>query len=381
MATSFRDPSLERFRGAVNAWATRTAPAFALPAGAGNERELEIRRGWEREVFRAGYSCLSWPTDLGGRGLGQIEEFVFAEECANVGAPEGLGRVGRLLAGPALFHHGSAEQRATFLPPIVEGTEIWCQGFSEPGAGSDLAAVQTTASRAGERYVVSGQKLWVSFGHYADWCLLLARTGPRESRHRGLSMFILPMRQRGVLVRSVRQISGRSEFVEVFADDAELPAAHRIGEEGEGWAVAMTILGAERGAGFGALALKTIGDDLAVLRHCIGQPQDAGGAGPRLGARLHLLRWQIMRAIEKTAIGEDPLPSSSILKLTWSELSQEVVRRGFESGCPDHEDRWRTRLLEARELTIASGTSEIQRTIVAERVLGLPRDGNARHGR
>ncbi len=371
MATSFADREVARFRRDVRRWLGTAAPRFAVPADATEERELDLRRAWEREVHRAGFSCLSWRMEHGGRGLGPIEEFVFSEECAEAGAPEGLGRVGRLLAGPAIFGHGDARLRDRFLPRIVEGVDIWCQGFSEPSAGSDLAAVRTTAQREAGCYRVVGRKLWTSFAHYADLCLLLARTSPSEDRHDGLTMLCLPMRQAGVSVRRVRQITGRSEFAEILFEGAEVPVEQRIGDEGGGWAIAMSVLGSERGAGFAALALKTMGDDLRVLRHCVPQGELDSDLGP--GTRFQLLRWQAMRAIETTAGGRDALASTSILKLVWSELVQEIVRRGFESGCREHEARWRDRLLDARETTIASGTSEIQRTIIGDRVLGLPR--------
>jgi alkylation response protein AidB-like acyl-CoA dehydrogenase len=335
--------------------------------------EIELRRDWERAIHRAGYSCLSWPERSGGRGLGEIEELVFAEECADAGIPESLGRVGRLLAGPALFAYGTREQQERFLPAIVEGRDIWCQGFSEPGAGSDLASLRTTARRTDDRYLVSGQKLWTSFAQYADRCLLLARTGDAASRHRGLTMFALPLRQPAVAVRGIRQITGRSEFAELFLDDAEVRVEDRIGAEGQGWAVAMTILEAERGAGFGAIAVKRIQDDLDVLSgHCAIGTGDSRSAAA-LAVRLELLRWQLMRAIEKSASEIDARPSSTILKLIWSELAQDVARAGFAGACEEHLDHWRHRLLDAREATIASGTSEIQRNVIAERVLGLPR--------
>ena len=372
-ARSFADPSLERFRIQARSWIDGAAAPFRIPPR-DEAHEIELRRAWEREVYGAGFSCLSWPISVGGQGLGELEEFVFAEESAAAGVPESLGRVGRLLAAPALFAHGTREQRARFLRPILEGTDIWCQGFSEPGAGSDLASLRTIATRVGDTYVLHGQKVWTSFALYSDWCLLLARTGDRDSRHKGLSLFALPMRQAGVRVRGIRQINGKSEFAEIFLDGATAALGDRIGDEGQGWTVAMTILGAERGSGFGAIALKTIQNDVAVLRgHCAKAREGGAPAAARLAIRLELLRWQIMRSIEKGAAGLDALPSSAILKLSWSELAQDVAREGFATGCSDHLEAWRSRELDTRETTIASGTSEIQRTVIAERVLGLPR--------
>ena len=230
-AASFGDPSVTAFRAELREWLALVGPKYAEQFSFGQQADISLRRAWEDEIVRAGYNCLSWPAGYGGRGLGVIEEFVFAEECAAAGAPEGLGRVGRLLAAPAFMGHGTEDQQARFLPRILRQQDIWCQGFSEPNAGSDLAGVQTSARRDGDVYRINGQKIWTSFGHYADWCLLIARTASEENRHRGLTMFAMPMQQPGVKPRRIRQISGDSEFNEVFYDDAEVPLDCRIGEE------------------------------------------------------------------------------------------------------------------------------------------------------
>jgi len=372
-ASSFADSSIADFRAELRSWLERAAPPYAGQTSIGEIEAIELRRAWEQEVVRAGYNCLSWPTESGGRGLGPIEEFVFAEECVAASVPEGLGRIGRLLAAPAFFGHGTPEQRARFLPRILHQDDIWCQGFSEPNAGSDLANVQTSARRDGDRYLVNGQKIWTSFGHYSDWCLLVTRTSTQASRHRGLTMFAMPMHQPGVQPRRIRQISGDSEFNEVFYDNAEVGVDCRIGAEGDGWRVAMTILTAERGVGYAALALSDLRVMLEMLDHCaLGNPAAAGEAA-RLRDRMVVTRWQVMCAIERMAADRDATPSSSIMKLIWSELTQDVVRTGFELNCPEHRDRWRYLELDARSDTIASGSSEIQRNIISERVLGLPR--------
>lgn len=372
-ASSFADSSITDFRAELRSWLERAAPAYAGQTSIGEIEDIELRRAWEREVVRAGYNCLSWPAEFGGRGLGPIEEFVFAEECVAAGVPEGLGRIGRLLAAPAFFGHGTPEQQARFLPRILHQEDIWCQGFSEPNAGSDLANVQTRARRDGDRYLVNGQKIWTSFGHYSDWCLLITRTSTEASRHRGLTMFAMPMHQPGVQPRRIKQISGDSEFNEVFYDDAEVGVDCRIGAEGEGWRVAMTILTAERGVGYAALALNDLRVILEMLDHCALRHPAAMGEAARLRDRMVVTRWQVMCAIERMAADRDAAPSSSIMKLIWSELTQDVVRTGFELNCPEHRDRWRYLELDARSDTIASGSSEIQRNIISERVLGLPR--------
>jgi alkylation response protein AidB-like acyl-CoA dehydrogenase len=372
-ARSFADAPVADFRAELRSWLAHAAPPFAGRASVGEVEDIELRRAWEHEVVQAGYNCLSWPTQFGGRGLGPIEEFVFAEECVAVGVPEGLGRIGRLLAAPAFFAHGTPEQQSRFLPRILHQDDIWCQGFSEPNAGSDLANVQTSARRSGDVYLVNGQKIWTSFGHYSDWCLLITRTSAEASRHRGLTMFAMPMHQPGVQPRRIKQISGDSEFNEVFYDDAEVGVDCRIGAEGDGWRVAMTILTAERGVGYAALALNDLRVMLDILDHCADHDPVAQGEVSRLRDRATVTRWQVMCAIERMAADRDATPSSSIMKLIWSELTQDVVRTGFELGCPEHRDRWRYLELDARSDTIASGSSEIQRNIISERVLGLPR--------
>lgn len=334
-AISFLDPSAAEFRVEVRAWLEATWPGYKNTAGTTGEDELALRRGWEKELSRAGYNCLSWPSFHGGRGLGPVEEFIFAEESIAVGAPEGIGRVGWLLAYPALAAHGSPEQIERFLPRILNADDIWCQGFSEPNAGSDLANVRTTARRVENVYRVNGQKVWTSFGHYADWCLLLARTGDVGARHRGLTMFAMPMHQAGVRSRPIRQIDGRSDFNEVFYADAEVDLECRLGEEGDGWRVAMTILTAERGAGFAALAMGRIVDMMRTLYHC-------ASARPRLEAEVAALddrrfvtRWQVMRAIERMAADRDAVRSSSLMKLAWSELTQDIARCGCSRTAPN----------------------------------------------
>jgi alkylation response protein AidB-like acyl-CoA dehydrogenase len=372
-ASSFTDPSVADFRARLRSWLAGVAPGYAGRASVGEVEDIELRRAWEHEIVKAGYNCLSWPAEYGGQGLGPIEDFVFAQECIAAGVPEGLGRIGRLLSAPAFFGYGTAEQKARFLPRILRQDDIWCQGFSEPNAGSDLANVQTQARREGDIYLVSGQKIWTSFGHYADWCLLLTRTSAEASRHRGLTMFAMPMHQPGVQPRQIRQITGDSEFSEVFYDDAEVSVDCRIGAEGDGWRVAMTILTAERGVGFAALALSDLATLTDLLEHCARDSPAARGEAARLRDRVVVTRWQVMRAIERMGADRDAAASSSIMKLVWSELTQDVIRAGFELNCPQHRDRWRYLELDARSDTIASGSSEIQRNIISERVLGLPR--------
>lgn len=376
-ARSLRDGSVVEFRREVQSWLSATIPReWRERRGEMTYDEVfEIRRNWDRELYKAGFAGLSWPTKYGGRGLGPIEEYVFNEECAIGHAPEGLGRVGRLLAGPGIVHHGSPEQRDRFLPSMLRGDEIWCQGYSEPDAGSDLTSLRTRAVRDGEHYVLDGQKVWTSFAQYSDWCILLARTGEPGSGSRGLSLLLVPMRQEGISVHPLQQISGGEEFNEVFFEAARTETRWLLGAENEGWRVANDILTHERGVGFGALALANLDDYLQILhRHCSAGRPALGEAVRTFHTKVELLRWQMLRNVELVALGRDASRTGTILKLYWSELTQDVVHAGAMSGCAEHGAYWRQKLLEVRASSIASGTSEILRNVVAERVLGLPRE-------
>jgi alkylation response protein AidB-like acyl-CoA dehydrogenase len=332
---------------------------------------VALRRDWDRTLYDAGWAGLTWPARFGGRGAGPVEEYLFYEASARHHAPEGFGRVGRLLVGPTLMAHGTDEQRERFLPGILTGEQVWCQGFSEPGAGSDLAAVTTRAVRDGDRFLVSGQKTWTSFAKWAGWCVLLARTGPAEARHHNLTMLLVDMDQPGLIVRPIKQISGMSEFSETFFDEVVVPAGNVLGGVDNGWRAAMTLLTSERGAVEGANKYVELLEDAELLGHCL---QATDGRAARFRTMVEALRWQVMRAIESQSAGEpDWFHKMSVLKLYWSELWQDMTAAGLGSGCAEHRDRWRFAYLSSRASTIYSGTSEIQRNIIAERVLGLPR--------
>lgn len=380
-ARSLGEPSALEFRREVQRWLAAAIPEdwrrhrVEMPS-----HEIdEIRRNWDKELYKAGFAGLSWPSELGGRGLGVVEDYIFNEECATQHAPEGFGRVGRLLAGPGIIHHGTPAQRERFLPPMLRGDEIWCQGYSEPDAGSDLTSLRTRALRDGEDYIVDGQKVWTSFAQYADWCILLARTGEPGSGSRGISLLLLPMRQPGVTVHPLHQISGGEEFNEVFFDGARTGTEFLLGSENEGWRVANDILTHERGVGFGALALANLADYLDLLEsHCASRDPTLDARVRAFRTRVELLRWQMLRNVELLARERDASRSGTVLKLYWSELTQEVVHTGAMCGCPTHGAYWRQKLLEVRASSIASGTSEILRNVVAERVLGLPREPRQR---
>jgi len=371
-AKSFSDPAAGAFREEARAWLAANAGAHPYDPDAPEPERIRVRRVWEKALTGAGFNCLTWPVRYGGRGAGPVEDFIFAEESIAAHAPEPLGRIGRLLTAPGLMVHGTDAQKQRFLPPIMNCDDIWCQGFSEPNAGSDLAALRTTARREGDRYIINGQKIWTTVGHYADRCLLLARTGEPGGRHKGLTMFALPMDQPGVTVRQIRQISGHSDFNEVYFEDAEVSVEDMIGAEGDGWKVAMTVLMAERGAGFAALRLQMIRDQLDLLHRT---PAEAVGVRrlAEFETRFDVLSWQVRRAVEKMASDRNPMPSSGVLKLIWSELEQDITRAGVLTSPDAHLRQWRFYEMNARAQSIASGTSEIQRNIIAERVLGLPK--------
>jgi alkylation response protein AidB-like acyl-CoA dehydrogenase len=338
----------------------------------------QVRIGWDKKLFAGGYSALSWPAEYGGAGLGAIEDFIFAEEAWRQGAPEGLaGRVGRLLVGPCLMVSGNPEQNARFLPSIVAAETIWCQGFSEPDAGSDLASLRTSARQDGDTFVVSGQKIWSSFSAFADWCLLLTRTGDPKDRHHNLTMLLMPLHQKGVEVRPIRQISGGSEFSEIFLDNAVTTADCVLGEVNEGWRVALNTLSVERGVGFTAVSLGSAGQEIDGLESCDDCRRNLGAAGPQtlsdLRSRLAAVRWQSIRSIEYMAAGTGWNRSHSVLKIAMSELSQAISRVGAEHSCAAHFGHWRNRYFGTRSASIASGTNEINRNVMADRVLGLPR--------
>jgi len=298
MIASFADDQIAEFRSQLREWLQRSIPADWR----GRRSELSadevrsIRRSWDRQLFDAGYAGLTWPPEFGGRGFGHIQEYVFYEECARARAPEGLGRVGRLMAGPTLISCGSPQQRSRYLPAILAGTEIWCQGFSEPGAGSDLAAVRTRATRDGSGYRVSGQKTWVSFAHYADFCILLALTGDRAARHRNLTMLVVNMQAPGITVRPIRQINGQQEFGEIYLDDVYVQEEDRIGLEDHGWQVAMTLLINERGMIEAATRYVDLSAAVELLRETAatpGRPPSARDVGYEIdvyAARVEALR-------------------------------------------------------------------------------------------
>jgi len=377
-------PQDEEFRAEVRAWLdANLAGEFAGLRGAGGpgreHERYDERLAWNRHLAGAGWTCLGWPAEFGGRGATLAQQVIFHEEYARAGAPARVTIVGEELLGPTLIAFGTADQQARFLPPIRNVTELWCQGYSEPGAGSDLASVATKATRDGDDWVITGQKIWTSLAHVADWCFVLARTEPGSTRSQGLSYLLVPMRQPGVTVRPIRQLTGTSEFNEVFFDGARTDAAHVVGEPGDGWRVAKATLALERGAAMLGLQVgfrRELADLIEVARHT------GASTDPLLRDKL-ARAWIGLEAIRAYALdtlgGPDDRAEASVLKILWSRWHQALGELAMEIlGAPsmtaqEDLDEWQRLFLFTRAETIYGGSDEIQRNIIATRALGLPR--------
>jgi len=374
---SFSDAGVDRYREGVRAWLTESLPREWLQEGhrlASFDEQLKIRRAWDRLKYLGGYAAIAWPKAYGGRGEGPIEEFVFFEEAARAHAPDTAGVIGYDLAGPAIIAFGTEDQKKRFLPGIVSAADLWCEGFSEPDAGSDLANAHTRAERVAGGYRIHGHKIWTSRAQYADWCYLLARTADGPPR-RNLTVFLFNMRQPGVRVAPIRQISERPEFNEVFFDGAFVPDIDRLGAENDGWRLAGLSGFRQSRRVFDALRW------FVLIRETLDQLKtDVAMDGPRfqqrcleLNGRTQALLWHMRRVTEMMASGGQWLAPSQILRLAWSELWQEITECGLAVGLPQSDAYWRMRYLEARAVTIHSGTAQIQRNLIADRVLELPR--------
>lgn len=364
-------PEDEAFRARVRAWLETNAPPELRGAGGpGREHEaFEERLAWNRRLARAGWTCLSWPD----RDTPLAQQVIFYEEYARARAPARVAVVGEELAGPMIGAFGTPEQKDRFLPPIRAVEELWCQGFSEPGAGSDLASVATSAVLDGDRYVINGQKVWTSLAHVADWCFVLVRTTPGSRRSAGLSMLLVPMRQQGVTVRPIRQLTGTSEFNEVFFDGARTDASNVVGDAGDGWRVAKATLAIERGAAM-------LGQQVGFRRELdalIGiAPRDPAIRGELARAWIGL---EVIRAYALDTLDSAEPEASSVLKILWSRWHRNLgelamrVRGAPSMLAPGGLDEWQRIYLFSRADTIYGGSDEIQHGIIAQRALGLPR--------
>ena len=336
---------------------------------------------WHRTLHAAGWVAVHWPVAHGGRSASPAEVAIYNEELARAGAPPLLARVGLSLVGPTLFMHGTAEQQRRWVPRIVAGDDVWCQLFSEPDAGSDLASLTTRAERRGDAYVVHGQKVWSSYAQFANWAIALVRTDGDTPGPRGISMLAIPMTAGGVEVRPLRQITGASEFNEVFLDGVEVPVENRIGPENDGWKVTYTTLANERGASF--IWKEQVLHEQAMARLIETCARDGRSRDPVLRQRLveswidvELFHLHNARTLERLARGDDLGAESSLVKLFWANTSQRLYNTAIDAlGCHAlDDDRWAVGFLASRATSIMGGTSEIQRNIIGERLLGLPRE-------
>ena len=381
-------PELKAFRAEAASWldAQLSGPFKAIRGQTNQVDNVEERRAWEAALGEARWSVIGWPEIWGGRGASIAQQIIFAEEYARAKGPPRAGHLGVELLGPTLIAMGSEEQKARFLPDIATGKAIWCQGYSEPGAGSDLANVKTRARLEGDRYIIDGQKIWTSMGTIADWCFVVARTEPGSVGNKGLSFLMVPMDQPGVTPRPIRQMTGEAEFAEVFFDGAEALAIDRIGEEGEGWKVAMALLGFERGVSTLAQQMQfknELGDIIAIAK-ANGKASDPliRQKIAKAHAGLKIMRYNALRMLSGGENNPELTGAAYTYKLYWSqwhkalgELAMEVMGQNGETGINEERfDSLTTMYLMARSDTIYAGTDQIQRNIIAERGLGLPRE-------
>jgi alkylation response protein AidB-like acyl-CoA dehydrogenase len=369
-------------RAELRAWlADHPPPTVAVAA---SRADAEVLRAWQRELADGGWVGIHWPVEYGGRGASVTDVAAYNEELARAGAPPLLGRAGVTLVGPTLMAHGTDQQRSRWMRRILRGDDVWCQLFSEPGAGSDLASLTTRATKSGGAYSVNGQKVWSSYATYADMGIALVRTDPDAAPHKGVSMLAIDMNAPGVDVRPLRQMTGEHEFNEVFLDDVDVPVDHLIGPENDGWRVANTTLANERGASFiwreqvlyeaaiDALVAQchargTIGDP--VVRQQLAQAWIDG----------RLFGFHNARTLARLARGDEIGVESSLVKLWWATVSQRLANTAVAVLEPDAlaPGRWSHALLATRANSIMGGTSEVQRNVIGERLLGLPREPRA----
>jgi alkylation response protein AidB-like acyl-CoA dehydrogenase len=376
-------PAEEAFRDELREWLSANNPGRE-PAG--DEAAFQFRRGWQRKLHADGWAGVAWPKEYGGRGATMVEAAIFNEEVVRAKTPQLANVLGLAMGGPTVIAHGTEEQRRRYLPAILSADEIWCQGFSEPESGSDLASLKTRAVRDGDEWVVTGQKVWTTFAHHAKWCMLVARTDPAAPKHKGLTYFLMDMEQDEVQVRPLRQITGEAEFNELFIEEARIPDENIVGGEGNGWAVAITTLMHERATlafGLQVAVQIALGE---LVEHARGTRAGNGRLAtedPVIRQRLaqlmieaEVLRLNAYRGLSAIMRHGVPGPEGSLGKWHWSEVNQSLTELAMDIAGPRAmlaEDHWTYRFLRARANSIEGGTTEILKNIVAERVLGLPR--------
>ncbi len=385
----------ERFRQRVQKFLRENLPpgwgqGGGRPAGMS---QIDFLKDWQRRLYENGFLGMAWPKEYGGQGASQVEMAIFNEEMARFRAPSPLNILGLSMAGPTIITHGTEEQKKRYLPKILSCEEIWCQGFSEPNAGSDLASLKTRAELKGDEFIINGQKVWTTFGHIADMCMLLVRTDPDAPKHRGLSYLLVEMRTPGITVKPLRQMTGEAEFNEIFFDDVHVPRANLLGPLNEGWRVATTTLMNERGTTALATVMRyrIVFDEIVELARSTQRNGLPATSDPIIRQQLaqfyvdlEMMRFTAYRTFSKILKGGDPGPEGSISKIAWSELNQRMMEFVMALEGPASQlvrgspyavegGRWQHHFLRSRANTIEAGTSEIQRNIIAERVLGLPK--------
>jgi alkylation response protein AidB-like acyl-CoA dehydrogenase len=388
-------PEDEQFREEVADWLQENLRGdfekLKFRGGPGDEHAYpDERKVWEQKLAEGGWTCVGWPTEHGGRGCTIEQQVIFFEEYARSGAPGRMGHIGEGLAGPTIIAFGTEAQKKKYLPGIVAGTELWCQGYSEPGAGSDLANIKTKArfDESRGKWLITGQKVWTSLAHESDYCFVIARTDPESVAHRGLGFFLVKMDQPGIEVRPIKQITGTSEFNEVFFDEAECDAEDIVGAPGEGWKVAMGLLGFERG-------VSTLGQQMQFqneLDEVVELARNNGASNnpairqriARAHAELKIMRYNSMRMLSGQSGSDGSLQKEALIyKLFWAtwhrslgELAMDVMGPECEilEGGPYQLNRLQSMYLFVRSDTIYGGTNQIQRNIIAERGLGMPKE-------
>lgn len=379
-------PDQENYRRQFRRWLDANLPRGSshAPPAFDEDKDVIFQKEWERLLYAGGYSGIAWPKEYGGQGLTLAEHYIVQEELGRSAAPEGINSIGRELVGPIMLAVGSEEQKRHYVPRLLRLDDIWCQGFSEPNAGSDLASLQTRADPDGGDWVISGQKVWTSYARHSNWCILLARTDRAASKHKGITLFLMPMDVPGITVRPLRQITGRSEFNELFLDEVRVPDTLRLGAVNDGWRVANGVLGFERAT----TRLYRQARFMHELRLLIALAErrvpnrlketDFRRRIASVYAELEIVRYHSLKVVSRVGNGGKIGPEASLQKLAWSEAHQrlaalavDLLGEEFISG--DDAAPFRQIYLKSRAETIYAGTSEIQRNIIADRVLELSR--------
>jgi alkylation response protein AidB-like acyl-CoA dehydrogenase len=384
-------PSEQEFRDEVRTWLGENNPGPEPESSL--DEVIAYRREWQGKLHEAGWAGISWPQEYGGRGATLIEQAIFVGEAARAEAPSPANVLGLAMGGPVVIAHGSDAQKQRYLEPILTAEEIWCQGFSEPESGSDLASLKTKAVKDGDEWVVTGQKVWTTLAQFAKWCMLVARTDPDAPKHKGLTYFLMDMEQPGVEAKPLVQITGEGEFNEVFMEEARIPEENVVGGVGNGWTVAITTLMNERaGLAFGAIAqianslkrLRRLAKETRVNGHSAAEEPLIRQRIAQLQIEAETMRLNAYRGLTKTMQSGIPGPEGSLGKWQWADINQRIAELALEIEGPyapldrgaEHavaNGAWQYSFLRSRANSIEGGTTDILKNIIAERVLGLPR--------